>query len=124
MAVSNAHPSPSAGLRANGTGLKRFLPFVDWLFHYDRSDLAGDLMAGLIVAIMLVPQGMAYALLAGLPPQVGLYASIAPLFLYGLFGTSRSLAVGPVAIVSLLVAAGVAPIAGGDVALYVQMGSL
>lgn len=70
---------------------------------------------------MLVPQSMAYALLAGLPPQVGLYASILPLVLYGLFGTSRTLAVGPVAIVSLLVATGLGPLAGGDVALYVRL---
>jgi len=79
------------------------------------------MMAGLIVAIMLIPQGMAYALLAGLPPQVGLYASILPLFIYGLLGTSRALAVGPVAIVSLLVVEGVSPLAGGDVAAYVQI---
>jgi SulP family sulfate permease len=78
-------------------------------------------MAGIVVAIMLVPQSMAYALLAGLPPQVGLYASIAPLLIYGLLGSSRALAVGPVAIVSLLVASGVGPLAGGDVALYVQL---
>ncbi|MFD0914813.1 SulP family inorganic anion transporter [Pseudahrensia aquimaris] len=76
----------------------------DWLPKYKRSDLADDGLAGLIVAIMLVPQGMAYALLAGLPPQVGLYASIVPLILYGVFGSSRTLAVGPVAIVSLMVA--------------------
>ena len=78
-------------------------------------------MAGLIVAIMLVPQSMAYALLAGLPPQIGLYASIFPLLIYGLLGSSRTLAVGPVAIVSLLVVAGVSPLAAGDVAAYVQI---
>lgn len=87
--------------------LSHYIPFLDWLLHYQRRDLIGDLLAGVIVAIMLVPQGMAYALLAGLPPQVGLYASILPLILYALFGTSRTLAVGPVAMVSLLVAAGV-----------------
>ncbi len=68
-------------------------------------------MAGLIVAIMLVPQGMAYALLAGLPPEVGLYASIVPLVFYGLLGSSRALAVGPVAIVSLMVASTLGEIA-------------
>ncbi|MDJ1006211.1 MAG: solute carrier family 26 protein [Paracoccaceae bacterium] len=84
--------------------LGRVLPILDWLPGYGRSALASDGMAGLIVAIMLVPQGMAYALLAGLPPEVGLYASIVPLVFYGLLGSSRALAVGPVAIVSLMVA--------------------
>ena len=101
--------------------LHRYLPFLDWLVHYRRGDLPGDLMAGVIVAIMLVPQGMAYALLAGLPPEVGLYASIVPLLIYGLLGSSRALAVGPVAIVSLLVATAIAPLANGDVAVYVRL---
>lgn len=89
------------------TSLRHYIPSLDWLLHYQRRDLVSDVLAGVIVAIMLVPQGMAYALLAGLPPQVGLYASILPLILYALLGTSRTLAVGPVAMVSLLVAAGV-----------------
>lgn len=84
--------------------LERHLPIFSWLSGYGREELASDGMAGLIVAIMLVPQGMAYALLAGLPPEVGLYASIVPLIFYGLLGSSRALAVGPVAIVSLMVA--------------------
>ncbi len=84
--------------------LKRYLPILEWMPGYNRQMLASDGMAGLIVAIMLVPQGMAYALLAGLPPEVGLYASIVPLVFYGLLGSSRALAVGPVAIVSLMVA--------------------
>ena len=84
--------------------LKRYLPILEWIPGYNRQMLASDSMAGLIVAIMLVPQGMAYALLAGLPPEVGLYASIVPLVFYGLLGSSRALAVGPVAIVSLMVA--------------------
>lgn len=91
------------------------------LLNYQRKDLPGDLMAGLIVAIMLVPQGMAYALLAGLPPQVGLYASIVPVALYGLLGSSRTLAVGPVAIVSLLVATALTPLAEPGSADYVQL---
>lgn len=103
------------------SGLNRYLPAAGWLREYGRDDLLGDLVAGLIVAIMLVPQGMAYALLAGLPPQVGLYASILPLILYGLLGTSRVLAVGPVAIVSLLVASGISPLAAGNPALYLQL---
>lgn len=100
---------------------RRYLPILAWLPTYRRADLASDLIAGLVVAIMLVPQGMAYALLAGLPPQVGLYASIAPVILYGIFGTSRALAVGPVAIVSLLVVSGVAPLAEVGSAAYVQL---
>ncbi|MEZ4613468.1 MAG: solute carrier family 26 protein [Caldilineaceae bacterium] len=106
---------------AGNQALQRYLPFLDWLVHYRRSDLPGDLMAGLIVAIMLVPQGMAYAMLAGLPPEVGLYASIVPLLIYGLLGSSRTLAVGPVAIVSLLVATAIAPLANGDVTVYVKL---
>ena len=84
--------------------LKRYLPLLEWLPDYNSRSFANDSMAGLIVAIMLVPQGMAYALLAGLPPEVGLYASIVPLIFYGLLGSSRALAVGPVAIVSIMVA--------------------
>ena len=82
-------------------------PLVSRLGDYRREHLMGDVIAGLVVAIMLVPQAMAYAMLAGLPPQIGLYASIVPLVLYALFGTSNSLAVGPVAMVSLLVVSGV-----------------
>jgi SulP family sulfate permease len=81
----------------------------------------GDLMAALIVVIMLVPQSMAYAMLAGLPPQAGLYASFLPLVLYGLLGTSHALAVAPVAIVSLLVATSIAPLAQAGSADYVQL---
>ena len=83
--------------------LVKIFPLAQWLQSYQRNTLISDLLAGVIVAIMLVPQGMAYAFLAGLPPQYGLYASILPLMLYALLGSSRSLAVGPVAIVSLLV---------------------
>jgi SulP family sulfate permease len=92
-------------------GWKRFLPFLTWMSRYRSEDLTSDLLAGVIVAIMLVPQGMAYAMLAGLPPQVGLYASIVPTLLYGLLGTSRTLAVGPVALTSILVAASVGKLA-------------
>ena len=83
------------------------LPVLDWGRRYDRATLASDLVAALIVTIMLIPQSLAYALLAGLPPEVGLYASVAPLLLYAVFGTSRVLAVGPVAVVSLMTAAAV-----------------
>jgi SulP family sulfate permease len=70
-----------------------------WLRHYRRDWLGGDLSAGVIVSVMLIPQSLAYALLAGLPPQTGLYASVLPLMVYALFGSSMTLAVGPVAIV-------------------------
>ena len=80
------------------------LPILDWGRRYDRETLARDLVAAVIVTVMLIPQSLAYAMLAGLPPQVGLYASVAPLVLYALFGTSRVLAVGPVAVVSLMTA--------------------
>ncbi len=84
--------------------LARHVPILSWGRTYSSRDLPGDLTAGLITAIMLVPQAMAYAMLAGLPPQIGLYASIAPPILYGIFGSSRALAVGPVAIASLMTA--------------------
>ncbi len=91
--------------------LKRLIPALDWLVHYERKNLPGDALAGVIVATLLIPQGMAYALLAGLPPQFGLYASLLPLAVYALFGSSRFVAVGPVAMVSLLIANGVAELA-------------
>ena len=90
------------------SSLAKVIPASGWLKDYDRHDLLSDGIAGTIVAIMLVPQAMAYAMLAGLPPEVGLYASVVPLFLYALLGSSRTLAVGPVAIVSLIVAGAVA----------------
>ena len=83
------------------------LPVLQWGRAYNRETLMSDLVAALIVTIMLIPQSLAYALLAGLPPEVGLYASVAPLIFYALFGTSRVLAVGPVAVVSLMTAAAI-----------------
>ncbi|MFC2085883.1 SulP family inorganic anion transporter [Bacteroidota bacterium] len=99
--------------------LRRFVPLVGQLESYEKSLLRHDLIAGLTVGVMLIPQGMAYALIAGLPPIYGLYASLVPLVVYAFFGSSRQLAVGPVAMVSLLVAAGVAPLAGGDIEAYI-----
>lgn len=87
--------------------LKRIFPFLSWIANYDRSKLNSDLVAGLTVGIMLIPQGMAYAMIAGMPPIYGLYAALVPQLVYALMGTSRQLAVGPVAMDSLLVAAGV-----------------
>jgi SulP family sulfate permease len=97
----------------------RILPAWEWIANYEPDDLRGDLTAGFTTAVMLIPQGMAYAMLAGLPPIVGLYASTVPLIIYALFGTSYRLAVGPVAMVSLLTAAGVGAIADGSTAAYV-----
>lgn len=85
--------------------LTRYFPILTWGREYSRVALSNDIMAALIVTIMLIPQSLAYALLAGLPPEAGLYASIVPILLYTVFGTSRSLAVGPVAVVSLMTAA-------------------
>ena len=104
--------------------LQQLLPIAGQLETYGREKLTGDLSAGLTVGVMLIPQGMAYALIAGLPPIYGLYASLVPLVIYALFGTSRQLAVGPVAMVSLLVAAAVGPIAGGDTQLYIGLALL
>jgi len=98
--------------------LASLLPILEWAPRYTRADGVNDLFAAVIVTIMLVPQSLAYAMLAGLPPVVGLYASILPLVAYAVFGTSRTLAVGPVAVVSLMTAAAVAPIAPPGSAAY------
>ncbi|GAB6141050.1 solute carrier family 26 protein [Methylosoma difficile] len=82
----------------------RYFPIVNWLKGYDRQDFSSDVFAGIITAILLVPQGIAYAILAGLPPQLGLYASILPPALYALLGTSRTLSVGPVSIAAIMIA--------------------
>ena len=104
--------------------LKSYFPAFDWITNYRRDDLKGDLSAGLTVGVMLIPQGMAYAMIAGLPPIYGLYASTIPLLIYALLGTSRQLAVGPVAMVSLLTAAGVGALAEGGTEAYLQMAIL
>lgn len=94
---------------------RRFrLPVFDWVPGYDRANLKGDLVAGVTVGAMLIPQGMAYALLAGLPPQVGLYSAVLPLVAYAAIGSSRQLGVGPTAISSLLTAAALAQLSEGD----------
>lgn len=99
--------------------LKRFFPILEWSKGYSRATLTDDLVAALIVTIMLIPQSLAYALLAGLPPEMGLYAAILPLLAYAAFGTSRALAVGPVAVVSLMTAAVVGNMALQGSAEYV-----
>lgn len=97
--------------------LRRFFPIMQWLPGYGRDTLVNDLLAALIVTVLLIPQSLAYAMLAGLPAQVGLYASIAPLLVYAVFGTSRTLSVGPVAIIALMTATVAGQVAGqGDLA--------
>jgi sulfate permease, SulP family len=91
--------------------LSAYMPILHWGRTYDRQAFSGDLLAAVIVTIMLIPQSLAYAMLAGLPPEAGLYASIAPITLYAIFGTSRALAVGPVAVVSLMTAAAISTVA-------------
>ena len=96
----------------------RYLPILTWGKTYNKSALTNDMVAVLIVSIMLIPQSLAYALLAGLPPEAGLYASIAPILFYAIFGTSRALAVGPVAVVSLMTAAALGKIVDQGTAGY------
>ncbi len=104
--------------------MDRLVPLLATVRGSDRSDLRSDLSAGLTVGAMLVPQAMAYALLAGLPPEVGLYAATIPVIAYALFGTSRQLAVGPVAIVSLLTATALAPLVEEGTASYLEAAAL
>ncbi|MCB0595893.1 MAG: solute carrier family 26 protein [Lewinellaceae bacterium] len=101
--------------------IRSYIPILDWLPKYKKSYLRGDLLAGLTVGVMLIPQGMAYGLLAGLTPIYGLYASIVPLFFYSFFGTSRQLSVGPTALVSLLVLAGVSQFAETGTEAFIGM---
>lgn len=100
------------------TSFSRYLPILDWGRHYNKSALSNDMIAAVIVTIMLIPQSLAYALLAGLPPEAGVYASIAPIVLYAIFGTSKVLAVGPVAVVSLLTASAIGQVAEAGTAGY------
>lgn len=104
--------------------LKNILPVLDWLPNYKKQDLHGDLFAGLTVGVMLIPQGMAYAMIAGLPPIYGLYASFIPQVIYSLFGTSRQLSVAPVAMISLLIGAGVSQMADVGSEEYVKLAIL
>ena len=101
--------------------MQRYFPFLNWLTHYKKADFSKDLIAGLTVGIVLIPQGMAYAMIAGLPPVYGLYAALVPLLVYVVLGTSRQLAVGPVAMDSLLVAAGLGTLAIAGPQNYIAM---
>jgi SulP family sulfate permease len=101
--------------------LKKYLPILSWLPNYTKQDFLSDLPAGLTVGVMLIPQGIAYALIANLPAIYGLYAALLPQVIYAIFGTSRQLAVGPVAMDSLIVAAGITAIASVSEEQYVFM---
>ncbi len=101
-----------------------YFPFLIWARTYNTGTLGNDLGASLIVVVMLIPQSLAYAMLAGLPPVVGLYASIGPLLMYTIFGSSRTLSVGPVAVVSLMTAAAVSQIATPGSAEYASIAML
>lgn len=100
------------------------LQLPNWLRQYQRPWLSGDLTAGLIVTVMLIPQSLAYAMLAGLPPQMGLYASILPLLAYAFFGSSMTLAVGPVAVASLMTASALTPLAAPGSESYLMLAVL
>jgi len=100
--------------------LNRYFPILEWGANYTRQTAFNDLIVALVVSIMLIPQSLAYAQLAGLPPAIGLYASMAPLLIYAIFGTSRSLSVGPIATTSLITAAVLAPIAVKGSAQYIE----
>ena len=104
--------------------MRRFFPFLSWLPSYNKRYFTEDAIAGLTVGIVLIPQGMAYAMIAGLPPVYGLYASVMPLLVYSLLGTSRQLAMGPVAMDSLLVAAGLGVLAVSGVDEYIALAIL
>ena len=100
---------------------KRIFPILQWLPHYKKTSFAGDLSAGITVGIMVIPQGMAYAMIAGLPPVFGLYAALVPQLIYAVMGTSRQLAVGPVAMDSLLVALGLGALSISGIDQYIAM---
>ncbi|MEJ1222905.1 SulP family inorganic anion transporter [Sediminicola sp. 1XM1-17] len=101
--------------------MRKFFPFLDWLPKYQKKFLGSDLVAGFTVGVILIPQGMAYAMIAGLPPVYGLYASLFPILIYALMGTSRQVAIGPVAMDSLLVAAGLGALAITSMEEYIIM---
>ncbi|HBK91769.1 MAG TPA: sodium-independent anion transporter [Parvularcula sp.] len=101
--------------------IRRTIPVLRWAPRYTRAALADDALAAVIVTIMLIPQSLAYALIAGMPPEAGLYASILPLVAYTIFGTSTALAVGPVAVISLMTAATVGDFAARGSADYASV---
>ena len=100
--------------------LQRWFPILQWGSHYNRSLLTADGVAAVVVTLMLIPQSLAYAQLAGMPAQAGLYASMAPLVLYALMGSSATLAVGPAAVTSLMTAASVGAVVQQGSVAYVE----
>ncbi|UOQ92337.1 SulP family inorganic anion transporter [Halobacillus shinanisalinarum] len=101
--------------------LYKLLPGTKQLIHYNPSYLSGDITAGTVVALLLIPQSMAYAMIAGVPIALGLYAAIFPLLIYALFGSSRYLSVGPVSIVSLLAFSSISSIAKPNSPLFLEL---
>ncbi|WP_445752709.1 SulP family inorganic anion transporter [Polaribacter sp.] len=104
--------------------IKKIIPIVDWLPNYQKSYFKGDLIAGITVGIILIPQGIAYALIAGLPPIYGLYCALVPQVMYAIFGSSRQVAIGPVAMDSLIVATGVSTLALAGSDSYIEIAIL
>ena len=104
--------------------IKKIIPILDWLPNYQSSRLNGDIIAGITVGIVLIPQGIAYALIAGLPPIYGLYCALLPQTIYAIFGTSRQVAIGPVAMDSLIVATGVSTLAFAGTDHYISIAIL
>ena len=100
--------------------MRKYFPILEWGADYSRQTLVNDLIGGIVITLMLIPQSLAYAQLAGLPAEVGLYASIIPLIIYMIFGSSRTLGLGPVAVCSLMTAAAIAPIAAMGTPEYVE----
>jgi len=104
--------------------IKKVIPILEWLPNYTRSRFKGDFIAGITVGIILIPQGIAYALIAGLPPIYGLYTALVPQVMYAVFGSSRQAAIGPVALDSLIVAAGVSTLALAGSDSYIEIAIL
>ncbi len=104
--------------------IKKIIPILDWLPNYDKSYFKGDLAAGITVGIVLIPQGIAYALIAGLPPIYGLYCALVPQIIYAIFGSARQVAIGPVATDSLIVATGVSTLALAGSESYIEIAIL
>lgn len=114
-------PRPVAPPNALSVGTSPAGRWPSWIFDYRRAQLRGDLSAGFTVAFVMIPQGIAYAMLAGLPPIMGLYAAMLPMLVYALFGSSRHLSVGPVSLDSIIVAAGIGGLLGTSEGDYVRM---
>ncbi|NNF20015.1 MAG: sodium-independent anion transporter, partial [Flavobacteriaceae bacterium] len=104
--------------------MQKVFPILEWLGSYKKKDLPKDLLAGLTIGIVLIPQGMAYAMIAGLPPVYGLYAAVFPIIVYAILGTSRQLGVGPVAMDSILLASGLGALSINGIENYIALAIL